>query len=1155
MEEVKRRKSILDISLFGLFPVNWEVAFYALLALVAVGTRFWDLGARAMSHDESLHALYSWKLYAGQGYQHNPMMHGPFLFHFNALIYFLFGDDDFTARISTALFGVALVLLPAFLRKWLGRMGALTAAALLTISPFMLYYSRYIRNEVFISVWTVLMVIALFRYLDERRDMWLYVGTVALTMSILTKEVSFIFGFIGLSFIIIAAIWELVSEETARTLYLIGAAAGGFMALAGLIIALAAQGAAAEDQTAKFALKLVPYLIILIGFDLAALVLGALSKKHVEKPDLGLTAILPYIPIFGWLFLALMGLPRLGLKPQESKAERAERAWRAFKSQTFLICLVVAGLIFALLATTFFTNPRGLWTASGGAIFYWLEQHEVQRGGQPWYYYIALLLPLYEFVPYFFGLAAIAYYLIRKPLKDDLPFVPFLVYWTISSLLLYSWAGEKMPWLAVHLALPLILLTARFANDVLDGVDWGEVWKRGGAIFGVLLPLFLLAAFTFISSADLAFSALLSMASAEGPSLQRLSATGGWFASLLVGAVLLYLLLKLGRSLGGRLSGQVAFVALLVFLSFFTVRFAWMANFINYDYTSEFLVYAHGGPDVKLAMRQIEDISRRTVGDKDIKLAYDDDSTWPLEWYFREYKNRVFYGSNPNKEALNVPIVIVGDKNEEKVRPYLGDRYHRFNYRLIWWPIESYKRWTFGQIWQSLTDPVERRKLWDIIFYRKYDFSFNSWPFVHRFFFYVRKDVMAQLWDYGPQEAVAGLPSVPPSPYAQKRISISSVLSWGEPGPGPGQFADPRGLAIDAEGNLYVADSHNHRIQKFSPNGRSLAQWGSRCELYSPEKTGCFDPDGEGPLELGDGQFSEPWGVAVDREGYVYVADTWNHRIQKFDSEGRFLVKWGTFGNTQGKAEGMPGLFWGPRDIAFDAQGNLYVTDTGNKRVQIFTPEGQFLRQWGGGGILNGQMDEPVGIDIDQEGNIYVADTWNNRVQKFDGDLQFLARWPIEGWESQSVVNKPYLALDQKANVYVTDPENHRVLVFDSQGEFQAMFGGLGVDESSFNLPIGIAIDKEGYIYIADSGNQRVMKFAPLWPAPPPTPTPTATATSTMTATPTETPTATSTMTAMPTETPIATPTRKATPTFTPTKARTTTATPAKTPARKATPG
>ncbi len=94
--ELSDKRTIFDRPLMDLLKPSWEKAFYLVILMIAVATRFWDLGARALSHDESLHALYSFYLYNGTGYQHNPMMHGPFLFHANALIYFLFGVTDYT---------------------------------------------------------------------------------------------------------------------------------------------------------------------------------------------------------------------------------------------------------------------------------------------------------------------------------------------------------------------------------------------------------------------------------------------------------------------------------------------------------------------------------------------------------------------------------------------------------------------------------------------------------------------------------------------------------------------------------------------------------------------------------------------------------------------------------------------------------------------------------------------------------------------------------------------------------------------------------------------------------------------------------------------------------------------------------------------------
>jgi len=186
---------------------------------------------------------------------------------------------------------------------------------------------------------------------------------------------------------------------------------------------------------------------------------------------------------------------------------------------------------------------------------------------------------------------------------------------------------------------------------------------------------------------------------------------------------------------------------------------------------------------------------------------------------------------------------------------------------------------------------------------------------------------------------------------------------------------------IDADGNVYVADGGNHRIQKFDNHGKFVMEFGS---------------NGSQP-----GQFQEPWGVAVDRKGDIYVADTWNHRIQKFTSNGELLLQWGTFIDTQGVlSDEQAGAFWGPRSVAFDSKGNVYVSDTGNKRVQVFDPEGNFLRQIGGVGAAAGQFEEPGGVAIDKYDNLFVADTWNRRIQKFNAKLEYVSEWSIEGWES-----------------------------------------------------------------------------------------------------------------------------------------------------------
>ena len=1044
--ELEAKTSFFDKPLAELLKPNWEKAVYLTIFVLAIASRFWDIGARAMSHDESLHALYSYYLYNGSGYVHNPMMHGPFLFHANALIYFLFGDDDFTARIMPALFGVFMVMSPLLLRRWLGRLGAVITATLLLISPSFLYYSRYIRNDIYITVWTILLVAALFHFVRTRKPAWFYLGAAVLMLSLATKENAYIFGYIGLLFVVELILWERFRPRTQLLLYAGGAVLSLILLFAAYLVGhVPAGGAETAEATAGVA-KLVAAVLTVVGGTLPAVLLSATL-----------------------------------LRSRHPRPSRVAEALRTLSWQHWLIAAILVFLIYALLFTTFFTNPLGLGTGVFGSISYWLAQQEVERGGQPWYYYL-LLLPMYEFVPLLFSLIATGYYLVRglvrrpeaAPSEDEdvdqaevvdskaseTRFIAFLILWTIATLFIYSWAGEKMPWLVVHPALPMIVLSGKFAGDLFERVEWQAVWKRGGALLALLLPITLFGLYM-----------LFKLQPFQGLSVFDLQETGNWITALLVTLLLVILTWMIMRRLGRRYTWIVTLATLLVFLSFFTVRFAWMAAYINYDYATELLVYAHGGADVKPTMAEIAEISQRTVGDKMIGVAYDSDVSWPLEWYMREYPNRKFYGETPTREQLDVPIVLAGSKNDAKVQPFLGDRYYRYERRLVWWPDQEYMGLTWERIWDILTSPEKRKILWKILYYREYPRTPDDWYHVHNFYFYVRKDVAQQLWDYGavPPEMI----ELPPDPYVEAHIELQAQQVWGTIGTEPGQFNHPRGVAVDRDGNVYVVDSDNHRVQVFDANGTFLRAWGSQCNLAS--ELGCADLDGDGPMAYGDGQFQEPWGITVSDDGRVYVADTWNHRIQVFDRDGTFLTQWGTYGQTDSAAT----LLYGPRDIAVDALGRVFVTDTGNKRVTVFDQDGNYLGQWGSEGILPGYFSEPVGID-QFDGNLYVADTWNQRIQVFDSDFVFLREWPVEAWYGESVVNKPYLAVDGEGRVYITDPEGYRVAVFSGEGELLATFGRYGFDEASFSLPTGIDVDDAGSIYVTDTDGHRVLKFEPL---------------------------------------------------------------------------
>ena len=174
---------------FGIEHIAWS-----LLIILALGLRVWKLDVRSMSHDESLHAYFSWLLFTRGTYTHDPMMHGPFLFYLNAFIYSLFGVSDATARFGPALAGTGLVAFVFVLRKELGRLGALCAAIFVTISPSLLFYSRYIRNDMYIALFSLVWIVAYYRYSQRGNDVWLWVMTMAMALAFVTKENAFLFG-------------------------------------------------------------------------------------------------------------------------------------------------------------------------------------------------------------------------------------------------------------------------------------------------------------------------------------------------------------------------------------------------------------------------------------------------------------------------------------------------------------------------------------------------------------------------------------------------------------------------------------------------------------------------------------------------------------------------------------------------------------------------------------------------------------------------------------------------------------------------------------------------------------------------------------------------------------------------------------------------
>ncbi|NWJ45822.1 MAG: SBBP repeat-containing protein [Chloroflexi bacterium] len=331
------------------------------------------------------------------------------------------------------------------------------------------------------------------------------------------------------------------------------------------------------------------------------------------------------------------------------------------------------------------------------------------------------------------------------------------------------------------------------------------------------------------------------------------------------------------------------------------------------------------------------------------------------------------------------------------------------------------------------------------------------------------------------------------------------LKSWGAQGGQNGQFNAPTGIALDSKGNVYVSDLYNYRVQKFDSNGNFLLKWGNALNgdgQFNPDFIG--GPTGiavnrQGNIYVGDagnhsiqkfdyagrflfsfgskgtgaGQFDYDPGtpctrlsIAIDPLGYIYVADCGNYRIQKFDSAGNFLLMWGKQGTADGEFGGIiyPG---GPYGIAVDSKGNVYVADRGNARIQVFDSNGHFLYKWGNAGLQNGEFAYPYSISIDSADNVFVTD--DLRIQKFDSKGHFLTKFGNGGNS---------ITVDSKGNLYVAGTSNGRIWKFDNDGHFLLDWGSEGSADGQFSLPEAIAVDNFDNAYIADTRNNRIQKFS-----------------------------------------------------------------------------
>ncbi|MGH9364492.1 MAG: flippase activity-associated protein Agl23 [Thermoanaerobaculia bacterium] len=726
---------------------------------------------------------------------------------------------------------------------------------------------------------------------------------------------------------------------------------------------------------------------------------AAFALAGVTKENAYMTGVL--FVVFGiWAFL-----DRVARSASRSRAakEAAAGAVSWIRERLFLLgsAAVVFLFLWALLYTAFGRYPAD-WLAIPKAVKYWMGQHAIARIAGPWWYYFPQLLQ-YDTAILFLAPFAFS----ARQWKSD----PLLRFAGLLMPLLFLLAAGEVSgifhplspsrWIVLGCLLCLIAAYGPRQAEPAQVPAFQRFWAFWA------IASFLIYAWAREKVPWLTVHPLLPLAVLASFGAARL-----WsrrteprpLLALAAGAVLL------------AVNAHGLYRACFRYGAHDLEREPNHAEMMAYVQTSEDFVRALGALDK----------ARGRVPGGDALITVAGEASWPLTWYLRDTPTKW----SSRVEDAATPILVVDWDPEGAIEKQLRERYdaRRVPIRAWWFP---------GVVGGSGPKALARPTLSDVL--RLWLFH-ETWSPIgsQDATFLVRKDLAGT----GPLTPLTvHIQDTTSRDYAAPADSIPTLRSFGSTGPDAGRFGEPRGLAADASGNLYVADTKNHRIQVFDPAGRPLRAFGAKGS--------------------GDGQLNEPCGVAIDPQGDIWVADTWNGRIARFSADGAW----------RGAITDLEKPLFGPRAVAV-SRGVLYVADTGNKRIVRFDRDGRKLSDWGGGGVGPGQFVEPVGLAADAAGNIYVNDTGNHRVQIFDPEGKFVRQFPIFGWKD--FYTEPHIALGPSGSVFVTDSSQGRVCVYDAQGTLKRTWK----PNQTFKAPTGIAIDPFGTLTVSDRGTDRLFSWS-----------------------------------------------------------------------------
>ena len=888
--------SALDRKLIG--NLTLEQCLYITVFAIAVFTRLYILGVRPYHHDESIHAFYSWKITTdGVGsYQYDPVYHGPLLYYSTAAMMRLFGDSDFTGRLAAVLYGLGVLAFAWPLRRYLGRWSALSFLILVTFSPAMTYFTRFVRHDIFVAFGNLTFVYFAFRYADTRAARNLYVAFAGLAIAFCNKEDMYALAPVFLIAFISMLAWEVVyAKDWQATLR-----------------------AVLHETTAFLKTATIPLITSAIIFVTIWLVFYTSFFTHPNNAN-AVSRALSYW--WGQHTIKRIGGP----------------CWYYFPQLVAYEPLLFFPAILLVLGPFLQPGPRrtatwllGYLTLAAMLLF------AVSLAAWPNQAPLVLLG----------ALTIMGITLMRRWLPDR--FLRFLIVWALGSICFYSWAQEKVPWLLVPVLLPMSLLAAKWFGQL---IETRQIQKPAIALSAAAVAVFTLWSLVTVNYlydaprpaegtgprhaemlayvqstydvTDVVQKRIEAEAARQGTGTQtRLAVSGNatwplswylrhypvnWAADVRkVDTPILIIDKEATNAIDKALGDKYEKVN-------FQIRGWWEPDWkgmtvpkvVHWLLTREAFNPVGSSDATMYALKPGATIESIAVNPPPAAQGYPaaPKILAPVAVWGQKGTGQ---GQFDEPRGLGVDAsgnVYVVDSKNNRVQKLGPD-----GQPLLVWGKEGADPGSFKDPCGIAVGPDSVLYVADTWNHRIQKFDSNGKI--------IGPEWHAQTGFWGPR-GIAVSPdgkSVYVTDTGNKRVvsfdsSGKEITAWGHEGSKPGEFIEPVGIAVNAEGQVLVADTGNHRVQVFDGEGKFVREfkvfgwdefytepylamlgndlvvtdsYAHRCARY---QDGVFAYSwGKSGTDKGD--FNRPIGIAADMKGSVYVSDTMNNRIEKFDLTG-----------------------------------------------------------------------------------------------------------------------------------------------------------------------------------------------------------------------------------------------------------------------------